>query len=126
MNIFNVFRTLPVLTSLNPVENLDKKRRTAMKKIECVRFFLNETKLMKFQDHSEDEAIGLDEDEGIGTELNSPTDTVDIKKDIDFVYHEEANLEVMVCLKIACSQHVFMFFLLFRLIHWSRKLFLYP
>ena len=89
-----------------------------MKKIECVRFFLNETKLRRFQDHSEDEAIGLDEDEGIGTELNSPTDTV--------VYHEEANLEVMVRLKRACSQHVFMFFLLFRLIHWSRKLFLYP
>ena len=75
-----------------------------------MRFFLNEIKLRKFQDHSEDEAIGLDEDEGIGTELKSSTDTVDIKKDIDFVYHEEANLEVMVCLKVACLQHVFMFF----------------
>ena len=101
-----MYRTLPVLTSLT----LDKKRQTAMKKIECVRFFLNEDMSRRFQNHSEDEAIGVDEDEGIGTELNSPTDTVDIKKDKDCVYHEEANLEVMVRLKIACSQHVFMFF----------------
>ena len=81
-----------------------------MKKIECVRFFRNKDKFRIFQAHYEDEAIGLDEDEGIGTELNSPTDTVDIKIDEEFIYHEEANLEVMVSYKIACSQHVFMFF----------------
>ena len=67
MNFVNVFRTLQVLTSLNLVENLDKKRRRAMTKIECVRVFLSKTKLRRFQDHSEDQAIGLDEDERIGT-----------------------------------------------------------
>ena len=81
-----------------------------MTKIECVRFFVNETKFRRFQDHSEDEVIGLNEDEGIWTELNSPTDTVDIKNDKEFIYNEEANLEVMVLLKIACSQHMFMCF----------------
>ena len=54
---------------------------------------------MRFQNHSEDEAIGLDEDEGIGTELNSPTDNVEIKNDKEFIYNEEANLEVKVSYK---------------------------
>ena len=84
---------------------MDNKKKTALKKLECVRFFLREPELRRFQEYRfsvEEENISLDEDEGIGTELNPSTDSVEIKNNKAITNHGATNLEVMV----SCKQHV--------------------
>ena len=70
--VLHLFRTPPVLRCLNLVENVDNKKKTALKKLECVRFFLREAELRRFQEYRfsvEEENISLDEDEGLNSIL---------------------------------------------------------
>ena len=86
-------RTVVAGTRLKPIENIEKVKQRAMKKIEATRYFIKEAKIRnhlqeyRFYAEADDEE---NSDEGIGSEVSSPKNVTENEE------YEETDFELLV------------------------------